>query len=512
MTQQDLMPGKPLAELLSNKWLPADVGDATVSGLCLDHRALISGDLFIALPGTRHDGRRFIADAIASGAAAVLKSADSDEEQIQWVGRVPVIPYLNLANDVSAIAGEFYGHPSRTMNLVGVTGTNGKSTCTHLLAQLDSLLGEKTAVAGTMGYGLVNARSKKEAELVVTGLTTANAIVSQAMLVELKAAGAKTVAMEVSSHSLHQHRVAALHFNTAVLTNLSRDHLDYHNDMASYGEAKRMLFELPGLRHRIINQDDAFGRELLAEFKGSKGPETLSYSLRDSTADLYLENIELLADGLHADVVTPWGKGRFSSPLLGEFNLSNLLAVIAVAGVQGKKLSAVLKALSNLKPVAGRMECLPEAKDVTVVVDYAHTPDGLEQALRALRAHTTGKIHCVFGCGGDRDKGKRPLMAAIAERYADQIFVTSDNPRSESQAHIAADIGNGFEQPELVNFIDDRSAAIEQAIVAADAGDCVLIAGKGHETYQQVGENRLPFSDVKQARLALHKRPGTQAK
>lgn len=509
MTQQDLMPGKPLAELLTNKWLPADVGDATVSGLCLDHRQLANGDLFIALPGARHDGRRFIAEAISAGAAAVLKSADSEDEQIQWVGHVPVVPYLNLAADVSAIAAAFYGQPSRTLNLVAVTGTNGKSTCTHLLAQLYSLLGEKSAVAGTMGYGITDPRPGKSGGLTDTGMTTADAVTSQAMLAELKGAGARTVAMEVSSHSLHQHRVAAVNFDVAVFTNLSRDHLDYHGDMASYGQAKRMLFVQPGLRHRIINQDDAFGRELLKEFKGGKGAETLSYSLRDSSADLYLDTIELLPEGLRATVVSPWGKGSFSSSLLGEFNLSNILAVIAVAGAQGKKLSAILKALAKLKPVAGRMECLPEAQDVTVVVDYAHTPDGLDHALRALRAHATGKIHCVFGCGGDRDKGKRPLMAAVAEAHADQVYVTSDNPRSESQREIAADIRQGFKHPDNVKFIDDRNAAIEQAILAAQAGDCVLIAGKGHETYQQVGDCRLPFSDVKQARLAIHKRGET---
>src|SRR5690606_30958768 len=263
---------------------------------------------------------------------------------------------------------------------------------------------------------------------------------------------------EVPSHSLHQLRVPAVNFDVAVFTNLSRGHLVYHGVMAIYGQAKRMLFVQPGLRHRLTNPDDASGRELLKEFKGGKGAETLSYSLHDSSADLYLDTIELLPEGLRATVVTPWGKGSFSSSLLGEFNLSNILAVIAVAGAQGKKLSAILKALAKLKPVAGRMECLPEAQDVTVVVDYAHTPDGLDHALRALRAHATGKIHCVFGCGGDRDKGKRPLMAAVAEAHADQVYVTSDNPRSESQREIAADIRQGFKHPDNVKFIDDRNA------------------------------------------------------
>lgn len=509
MTQQDLMPGKPLAELLGNKWLPADVGDVTVDGICLDHRQLKTGDLFIAMQGRHHDARRFIGDAIAAGAAAVFKSADSEAEQIQWIGRVPVIPCLNLECDVSSIAAEFFARPSSRMNLLAVTGTNGKSTCTHLLAQLYSLLGEKAAVAGTLGYGIVNDRDGKVGDLIETGMTTADAVASQAMLAELEAAGAKAVAMEVSSHSLDQHRVAAVDFDVAVFTNLSRDHLDYHGDMDSYGAAKRTLFLQPGLKHRIINQDDAFGRRLLKEFK-ARG--ALAYSLRDTNADLYLSNIQLNVDGFRAELHSPWGTGLVSSSLLGEFNLSNMLAVIAVACAQGRDLSTVLKVIPELKPVAGRMESLPDAQDVMVVVDYAHTPDGLEQALRALRAHCEGELHCVFGCGGDRDQGKRPLMAAIAEKHADKIYVTSDNPRSESQREIAADIRQGFAQPESVKFIDDRNSAIEQAIAAAAAGDCVLIAGKGHETYQQVGDRRLPFSDVKQARLALHKRGEAQAK
>lgn len=507
MTQQDLMPGKPLAELLDSKWLPSDVGDITVSGVCLDHRQLQSGDLFIALQGRHHDARRFIGDAIAAGAAAVLKSADSDDEQIQWIGPVPVVPYLNLASDVSGIAAAFFTRPSSRMNILGVTGTNGKSTCTHLLAQLYSLLGETAAVAGTMGYGVMGPRSGDVSKLIETGMTTADAVASQAMLAELESAGAKVVAMEVSSHSLDQYRVAAVNFDVAVFTNLSRDHLDYHGDMDSYGAAKRKLFLQPGLKHRIINQDDAFGRQLLKEFKNQAA---LSYSLRDETADLHLSHIQLDAHGCRAQLHSPWGHGLLSSSLLGEFNLSNMLAVIAVACAQGQDLSTVLKAIPELKPVAGRMECLPDAQDVMVVVDYAHTPDGLEQALRALRVHCKGELHCVFGCGGDRDQGKRPLMAAVAEQHAHRIYVTSDNPRSEDQRNIAADIRTGFSRPESVKFIDDRNSAIEQAIMSAAAGDCVLIAGKGHESYQQVGESRLPFSDVKQARLALHKRWGAQ--
>jgi UDP-N-acetylmuramoyl-L-alanyl-D-glutamate--2,6-diaminopimelate ligase len=529
MTQQDIMPGKPLAELLQNKWLPSDVGDATVSGLCLDHRYLASGDLFIAIAGTRNDGRCFIKEAINAGAAAVLKEADNEEEKIRWSGAVPIIPYVGLAEDVSAIAGEFFGQPSRGLNVIGVTGTNGKSTCTHLVAQLYRLLGsfpgnnvlhknfphsnlphsnfphsKKAAVMGTLGYGLLDATATNG--LIATGLTTADPITNQRILAELKDSGADTVAMEVSSHSLDQHRVADITFAAALFTNLTRDHLDYHGDMERYGLAKKKLFRQAGLRNRVLNLDDAFGRQLTASFKKNSAVKTWTYSLTDTNADLYMENIEHRSTGVRGELNTPWGKGEINTILLGDFNLSNLLGVIAVCCAQGNDLQAVLQAVPALKPVAGRMEQVPDAGELNVIVDYAHTPDSLEQVLKALRAHTTGRLHCVFGCGGDRDKGKRPLMAGVAERLADVVTVTSDNPRTETQAQIARDIRAGFRHPDAVTFVDDRSLAIKQVIAQARAGDCILIAGKGHETYQQVGENRVLFSDVKQARLALQAR------
>jgi UDP-N-acetylmuramoyl-L-alanyl-D-glutamate--2,6-diaminopimelate ligase len=505
MTQQDLMPGKPLAELLKGKWLPSDVGDASVTGLCLDHRQLAKGDLFIALAGTRSDGRRFINEAVNAGAAAVVKEAESDDERIRWLGAVPVIPFVGLAREVSAIAGEFYGHPSRALNVIGVTGTNGKSTCTHLIAQLSDLLGSRSAVVGTLGYGMVDSSSPTANPLVATGLTTADPVTSQRVLAELRECSAETVAMEISSHSLDQHRVEDIQVRAALFTNLTRDHLDYHGSMENYGLAKRQLFVHPGVQHRVFNLDDSFGRRLAAEFRKDKRVRTWTYALADRNADLYLEQVEHLATGTRASLVSPWGRGAFNTGLLGDFNLSNLLGIIAVSCAQGKALNEVLAAAAELKAVAGRMEKVSKG-DVQVIVDYAHTPDSLEQALKALRPHTRGKLYCVFGCGGDRDKGKRPLMAQVAEQWADVVIVTSDNPRTESQEQIAADIHAGFQRPEAALYVENRSAAIEKAILAAAAGDCVLIAGKGHETYQQVGENRLPFSDVKHARLTLQAR------
>lgn len=506
MTQQDTMPGKPLSELLLGKWLPFDVGDATVTGLCLDHRQLVPGNLFIAVPGSTNDGRRFINEAITAGAAAILKEAEVEDEKIRWIGPVPVIPYTGLAEKVSAIADEFFGRPSRDLRVVGVTGTNGKSTCTHLIAQLTTLLGWPSAVVGTLGYGLVDRTNGDVKDLVATGLTTADPVANQRILSELKGAGAETVAMEVSSHSLDQHRAAGITFDAALFTNLTRDHLDYHGDMMQYGLAKKRLFIQPGLRHRVINVDDEFGRALAIEFKRQNTVETWTYSLTEKKADLHLTNVQHLPDGTRARLTTPWGEGEISSSLLGDFNLSNLLGVIAVCCAQGGELKEILKAVPQLKPVAGRMEKVSGSGKLNVIVDYAHAPDSLEQALRALRAHVPGRLICVFGCGGDRDRGKRPLMAAVAEKQSDLVIVTSDNPRTETQDRIAEDIRQGFENPEAVLFIGDRNESIEKAILLAGAGDCVLIAGKGHETYQQVGEYRLPFSDVKQARLALQAR------
>ncbi|MGQ9425991.1 UDP-N-acetylmuramoyl-L-alanyl-D-glutamate--2,6-diaminopimelate ligase [Gilvimarinus sp. F26214L] len=510
MTQQDTKPGKPLADLLQNKWLPSDVGEATVGGLCLDHRKLNPGDLFIAIAGTRLDGRQFINDAIQAGAGAVVKTAESDEEKIRWIGAVPVVPVAKLGDEVSAIAGEFYGHPSRSLNVLGVTGTNGKSTCSHLLAQLYDLLGQPSGVAGTLGYGLMSARSASMTDLVDTGLTTADPIASQRILAELKDQGAKTVAMEVSSHSLDQGRVADIRFAAALFTNLTRDHLDYHGSMEEYGLAKRRLFQHKGLDCRVINLDDAFGRELASEFSGDTAVPSFTYALGALEADIHLRNITHLRGGVRADIVTPWGEGELRSGLLGDFNLSNVLGVVGVCCAQGHALNDVLRALPQLKPVPGRMEQVCEDSEINVIVDYAHTPDSLEQALKALRDHVPGNLVCIFGCGGDRDRGKRPLMAEASERRADQVIVTSDNPRSEVQSAIADDIRAGFQRPQDVRFIDDRSEAIKQAILTAQPGDCVLIAGKGHETYQQVGDNRLPFSDVKQARLALLARNGAE--
>ena len=504
MSQTGRFAHMTLAELLADKWLPTDAGQIEVTGLALDHRQLQPGDVFIAVPGTAQDGRAYIDAAINAGAAAVLKQADTAEETIVWRGQVPLIPFEKLAEKISAIAGEFYGKPSVQAHVIGVTGTNGKSTCTHLLAQLNSRLGLPSAVMGTLGYGLVNASSNRLENLKETGLTTADAIATQRILAELIRDGAQSVAMEVSSHSLEQHRVAAVNFETAIFTNLSRDHLDYHGDMASYARAKQRLFRFSSLKHRIINWDDDVGRRLAAVPHPSA--KTWTYSLSDPAAHIYVKRFIQNEDGIVAELESCWGKGTLRSSLIGHFNLSNLLAVVVTGCIAGVSLEYVLETVANLQTVAGRMEKVGNGQSINVVVDYAHTPDGLEKALLALREHTKGNLYCIFGCGGDRDKGKRPLMAAIAEQLADCVVVTSDNPRGELPAEIIADIRRGFADLSKVKEIEDRGEAINYCIKRAQTGDCVLIAGKGHEDYQLIGDNRLPFSDVKHARLALRDR------
>ncbi|MGH1469765.1 MAG: UDP-N-acetylmuramoyl-L-alanyl-D-glutamate--2,6-diaminopimelate ligase [Cellvibrionaceae bacterium] len=492
-----------LSDLLNDKWLPAEVGDIAVNGLCLDHRKLESGELFFAVKGTVNDGRRFIAEAIERGAAAVLKEACSEDETIAWKNNTPIIPFDNLPEKISSIAGRYYSEPSTKMAVVGITGTNGKTTCSYLLAQLFSLLGDRSGVVGTLGFGVAKPNDNS-ISLTDTGMTTSDAISTQKILSSLDVQGCDFVAMEVSSHSLDQHRVASVNFTTAVFTNLTRDHLDYHGDMHAYGSAKRQLFVSPLLKNAIINIDDDFGRRLVKAV--SSKTQLITYSLQNDKADVYLSDVVIHQDGMTALLSSPWGGEELKTQLIGEFNLLNILAVISAACIHGYELSAVLDQLPFLRPVDGRMERVCAESDVQVIVDYAHTPDSLEKALETIKRQATGKLWCVFGCGGDRDKGKRPLMAQIAEKFADSIVVTSDNPRTESMSDIENDIKSGFKTLNAVSFVSDRAQAIGFAIKSAVAGDSILIAGKGHENYQLIGADRLSFSDVNQARLSLRER------
>lgn len=474
-----------------NQLLPQASSAVLIRELTLDSRKVRPGDLFLAVPGTQQDGRVHIADAIARGAAAVAYEAEGAADIT--VSSAELVAIKGLAGQLSAIAGRFYGEPSRGVHLVGITGTNGKTSVSQLLAQALDLLGERCGIVGTLGNGFYNA-------LELGRHTTPDPIGVQATLADLKKAGARAVAMEVSSHGLHQRRVAALEFDVAVFTNLSRDHLDYHGSMEAYGEAKAALFAWSGLRCRVINLDDAFGRQLAQAEHDSR---LISYSLEDESAYLYCHDAQFDDLGVRATLVTPRGEGRLRSSLLGRFNLSNLLAVVGALLAMDYPLDEILKVLPNLQGPVGRMQRLGGHGKPLVVVDYAHTPDALEKVLEALRPHVQGRLLCLFGCGGDRDRGKRPLMAGVAERLADAVLVTDDNPRSESPAQIFDDIRPGFTSAQGVRFVHGRGVAIAQLIAESTAEDVLVLAGKGHEDYQEVNGVRQPFSDLDEAAKAL---------
>jgi UDP-N-acetylmuramoyl-L-alanyl-D-glutamate--2,6-diaminopimelate ligase len=474
-----------------NQLLPEAASAVLIRELTLDSRKVRPGDLFLAVPGSQQDGRVHIADAIVRGAAAVAYEAEG--APAMTAGSAELVAIKGLAGQLSAIAGRFYGEPSRRMHLVGITGTNGKTSVSQLLAQALDLLGQRCGIVGTLGNGFYNA-------LALGRHTTPDPIGVQATLADLQKAGARAVAMEVSSHGLHQGRVAALAFDVAVFTNLSRDHLDYHGSMDAYGEAKAALFAWPGLRCRVLNLDDQFGRELARAEHDSR---LISYSLEDPAAYLYCRDAQFDEQGVRVKLVTPRGEGNVRSALLGRFNLSNLLAVVGALLGMDYPLDEILRVLPQLQGPVGRMQRLGGTRQPLVVVDYAHTPDALEKVLQALRPHVEGRLLCLFGCGGDRDRGKRPLMAAVVERLADGVLVTDDNPRGEAPEQIFSDIRAGFAAPERVQFVHGRGQAIAQLIAAASPADVLVLAGKGHEDYQEINGVRQPFSDLVEAGNAL---------
>lgn len=475
-----------------NQLLPQAETSVLIRELTLDSRKVLPGDMFLAMPGVLHDGREYIADAIARGAAAVVYESAGAPFVLANPG-VALIPLKGLSAQLSAIAGRFYGEPSRAMRLVGVTGTNGKTSVTQLLAQALDRLGAPCGIVGTLGCGFHGA-------LQAGRHTTPDALAVQATLADLKQAGARAVAMEVSSHGLDQDRVAALDFEVAVFTNLTRDHLDYHGSMENYGAVKSRLFAWPQLRSRVINLDDEFGRVLASQSLPSR---LIGYSLENPAADLYCQDARFTDQGIEARIITPQGDGLLRSPLLGRFNLSNLLATVGALVGLGYPQDEVLAVMPLLQGPPGRMQRLGGGNRPLVVVDYAHTPDALEKVLAALRGQVKGELLCLFGCGGDRDRGKRALMAEVAERLADRVLVTDDNPRSEAPEQIFSDIRSGFAAPDKVLFMHGRDKAIEALIDRARAGDVVVLAGKGHEDYQEIHGVRLPFSDIREAAKVL---------
>lgn len=459
----------------------ARVSELILTDIALDSRRVVRGGLFLACAGRRTHGLAALPQALAAGAKAVLWEPAAGVSPPAAVSGVFMQPVPQLSQQASRLAARFFDDPSATLAVAGITGTNGKTTSAWLLAQAwASASGLRAAYIGTLGVGEVTGA------LTPSDYTTSDAVSVQRQLAELRDAGFHAVAMEVSSHALDQHRVAAVRFRAAGFTNLTRDHLDYHGSMEAYGAAKARLFDMPDLAGRVINVDDAFGVELAARYAST---DRLVQTSRQQVS-----NVRRTAQGLQFRLT--WHKEHeVTVPLVGEFNLDNVLTVIGLLEVQGIEPAAAVKALRNVTAPPGRMEAIVAPGRPLAIIDYAHTPDALAKALRASRGHCSGRLHVVFGCGGDRDRGKRPLMAAVAAGMADEIIVTDDNPRTEPPAGIVADILAGLPSAIHAQVIHDRASAIRTALESAKAGDAVLIAGKGHEDYQIVGEQRLPFSD-----------------
>ncbi|PWB59348.1 MAG: UDP-N-acetylmuramoyl-L-alanyl-D-glutamate--2,6-diaminopimelate ligase [Nitrosomonadales bacterium] len=465
--------------------------------LVADSRKLLPGDTFAAYPGDESDGRKYIPRAIAAGANAVLWDSDGFSWNAGW--KVPNLGVSGLRQAIGEIASQVCGEPSKHLWTVGVTGTNGKTSCSHWIARCLAAAGRKTALIGTLGNGFPDALSP-------SANTTPDAVTLHGLLKEYQDQGASAAAMEVSSHGLHQGRVNGVHFDVALLTNLSRDHLDYHGDMASYAATKATLFGWPGLQYAVLNLDDSFGVELAGKL-GCSGVKVVGYGFGGEAEGCHMlvrgRNLGMDENGLSFEVATPWGKASISSAMLGRFNASNLLGTLAVLLVSGIALETAAATLNQVRPVAGRVQQIGGKGKPLVVVDYAHTPDALEKVLLALREikPVQASLICVFGCGGNRDKGKRPLMGAAASRLADSVIVTSDNPRNEDPQTILAEIASGMEANFHVE--EDRAAAIDRAIRQARPGDIVLIAGKGHEDYQEIKGVKFPFNDAEVAQRAL---------
>ena len=460
-------------------------------GITADSRRVEQGDVFLAYPGGLHDGRAHITQAIHTGAVAVVWETDGFAWDTAW--QVPHLPLTNLKERAAGLAAAWYGQPSQALWMTGITGTNGKTSVSHWLAQAFTHLGRKTAAVGTLGNGLPGA-------MAAASHTTPDAVALQGLLASYRDQGVAGVAMEVSSHGLDQGRVAGVAFDVAVFTNLSRDHLDYHGSMEAYAAAKARLFHWPGLKAAVVNADDELGAALMGQVKDAR---IISYGLQAGDLRAHMQADRL---GLKLEIVSPWGNGRLESPLLGTFNGYNLLAALGALLAADIPMAEALAALTTVRAATGRMQTVegfPNAP--TVIVDFAHTPDALDKVLAALKPLTTGKLICVFGCGGGRDTGKRPLMGAAVAAQADRAVVTSDNPRNEDPAHIVQDILAGMPAGETRNraVILDRREAIQAAIRSAGPGDIVLLAGKGHEDYQEILGVKRPFSDLVEAQAAL---------
>lgn len=525
LTGQSALRPFPLAELVAGVvGAPAGI---SISDITLDSREVRPGTLFLACQGITRHGIEFAQEAIERGASAVLyeppgesqlladagvndpqraqaqaqaaRSSAAAAGVIEKLGRSQIFAagVPQLSRHVGTIADRFFGEPSRSMRVLGITGTNGKTTCAYLLAQAFTLCGRPAAYVGTLGYGMPGA-------LKAATHTTGDAVSVHRQLAELRDLGAECVAMEVSSHALDQTRVDGVRFNTAAFTNLTHDHLDYHGSMEAYGAAKRKLFDRETLEVRVINVDDPFGAGLAARAAQGRLVVTTraaelavpSTDLFHSTQHVRATKVARLPAGLAIEIESSWGETPFTVPLIGDFNVENVLTVLGVLLSAAVSLGEAVKVLGQCSAPPGRMEVLGgQGTRAVAIVDYAHTPDALAKALRAARAHCSGKLRAVFGCGGDRDAAKRPLMGRLASELADEVIVTDDNPRTEPPEKIVADILTGIEPPRSAHVEHDRALAIRQALQSSKSGDVVLIAGKGHEDYQIYGAQRRAFSD-----------------
>lgn len=483
-----------------------------VNRLVTDSRAVAPGDTFVAYPGEKMDGRQFIDQAIKQGANAVIWDALNFKWNAAW--SIPNLAVPDLRHQAGAMADVVYGAPSEKLHVIGVTGTNGKTSTCHWIARALNEAGKQCALIGTLGNGFVDA-------LQATSNTTPDAISLHRLMAEYLRAGAKAVAMEVSSHALAQGRVNGVRFDVALLTNLTRDHLDYHGDMESYAATKRRLFDWHSLKYAVINLDDAFGAELAQQLQG-RDVEVIAYGLtlnalhlaeRHGMRMVYGDLRDISGQGMQIEIRSSWGGTELNSPLIGRFNAENLLGALAVLLVSDVGFDEAVSSLCKVAPVSGRMQKVGGRGEPAVIVDYAHTPDALEKVLLALREVSVekdmrggGKLVCVFGCGGDRDRGKRAMMGRVAEKFADYCIVTSDNPRHEDPEQIIAEVAGGMNAGRH-EIIVDRKAAIERAIKLAELNDIVLIAGKGHEDYQEISGVKHGFRDADVAMQALKNWP-----
>ncbi len=476
-----------------------------VTGLSTNSQAIAPGNLFIGMPGSRVDGGEFWQGALAKGAIAAFISPSALQVRPAANDQVLVITSDKIPQLCAELAAAFYDQPAEKMNMVGVTGTNGKTTTTHLIEYFLSQAQQTTALFGTL-YSRWPGHEKTAVH------TTPFPIDLQRELAEAYQADCQNVVMEISSHALAQHRAWRIPFQVAVFTNLTQDHLDYHKDLDDYFAAKALLFGSDYLVGRaIVNKKDPYGQKLIATLDPA---QVWTYSISDRSADLYTEDLAYEPAGVSGMLCTPAGKQAFSSPLVGQFNLENLLAAVGAALHLGVSLSQIVEALPRFAGVPGRMERVQVQadQDISVIVDYAHTPDSLENALKAARPFISGRLICVFGCGGDRDRTKRPQMGRIAYERADWAVVTSDNPRTEDPAQILKDVVAGIDGPlDADQVVSDRAQAIRSAILQAQPGDGIVIAGKGHEDYQILGTEKIHFDDREQSRHALNERLANQS-